>query len=170
MDRRSRSLVLAVLSLLSVCRWQQADSFSIGNLPSRIVHRSFTTKVTKRSGAAVNAGSGDDDAYLFPEEQAAEGDMSSTSFARSESFVSEADAFEQANALAAQTTVELPSEIEQSFMQYALSIILGRALPDARDGLKPVHRRILFAMSELGLVSNQAHRKCARVVGEVLGK
>ena len=54
--------------------------------------------------------------------------MSSTSFARSESFVSEADAFEQANALAAQTTVELPSEIEQSFMQYALSIILGRTV------------------------------------------
>lgn len=55
-------------------------------------------------------------------------------------------------------------------MQYALSIILGRALPDARDGMKPVHRRILYAMNGLGLGPNTAHRKCARVVGEVLGK
>mmetsp|Transcript_25222 Transcript_25222/g.55070 ORF Transcript_25222/g.55070 Transcript_25222/m.55070 type:complete len:840 (+) Transcript_25222:638-3157(+) len=67
-------------------------------------------------------------------------------------------------------SVELPDEISQSFMQYALSIILGRALPDARDGLKPVHRRILYAMSGLGLGPNSSHRKCARVVGEVLGK
>ena len=55
-------------------------------------------------------------------------------------------------------------------MQYALSIILGRALPDARDGMKPVHRRILYAMNGLGLNSNSSYRKCARVVGEVLGK
>jgi DNA gyrase subunit A len=55
-------------------------------------------------------------------------------------------------------------------MQYALSIILGRALPDARDGLKPVHRRILYAMNGLGLSPNSSYRKCARVVGEVLGK
>jgi DNA gyrase subunit A len=55
-------------------------------------------------------------------------------------------------------------------MQYALSIILGRALPDARDGLKPVHRRILFAMNGLGLSPGGSYRKCARVVGEVLGK
>jgi len=68
------------------------------------------------------------------------------------------------------TSIELPSEIENSFMQYALSIILGRALPDARDGLKPVHRRILFAMHGLNLNPSGGHRKCARVVGEVLGK
>ena len=57
-----------------------------------------------------------------------------------------------------------------AFMKYALSTILGRALPDARDGLKPVHRRILFAMRELKLEPSSQYRKCARVVGEVLGK
>jgi len=67
-------------------------------------------------------------------------------------------------------SIELPSEIESSFMQYALSIILGRALPDARDGLKPVHRRILFAMNGLNLGPSTGYRKCARIVGEVLGK
>ena len=51
-----------------------------------------------------------------------------------------------------------------------MSVIVGRALPDVRDGLKPVHRRILFAMHELGMTSGKPHRKCARVVGEVLGK
>ena len=55
-------------------------------------------------------------------------------------------------------------------MQYALSIILGRALPDARDGMKPVHRRILYAMNGLGMNPTTSFRKCARVVGEVLGK
>ena len=66
--------------------------------------------------------------------------------------------------------IDLPDEVSSSFMQYALSIILGRALPDARDGMKPVHRRILYAMHGLGLAPSTAHRKCARVVGEVLGK
>ena len=65
---------------------------------------------------------------------------------------------------AAPTEISLPSEISNSFMQYALSIILGRALPDARDGLKPVHRRILYAMSGLGLMPGSSHRKCARLV------
>ena len=68
------------------------------------------------------------------------------------------------------TSIDLPDEVGNSFLQYALSIILGRALPDARDGLKPVHRRILYAMYGLNLSSNSQHRKCARVVGEVLGK
>ena len=54
--------------------------------------------------------------------------------------------------------------------QYAMSVIVGRALPDVRDGLKPVHRRILFAMEQLGLAAGRPHRKCARVVGEVLGR
>ena len=67
-------------------------------------------------------------------------------------------------------SVDLKSELGDSFMQYAMSIILGRALPDARDGLKPVHRRILFAMHALNLQPEGPHRKCARVVGEVLGK
>ena len=63
--------------------------------------------------------------------------------------------------------IDLPTEIKNSFMQYALSIILGRALPDARDGLKPVHRRILYAMHGLNLGPSSGFRKCARVVGEV---
>ena len=65
---------------------------------------------------------------------------------------------------------ELRREAEQSYLSYAMSVIVGRALPDVRDGLKPVHRRILFAMDELGLQPNKPFRKCARVVGEVLGK
>lgn len=51
-----------------------------------------------------------------------------------------------------------------------MSVVVGRALPDVRDGLKPVHRRILYAMYEMGMVANKPHKKCARVVGEVLGK
>ncbi|RZC45363.1 hypothetical protein C5167_038309 [Papaver somniferum] len=66
--------------------------------------------------------------------------------------------------------MELHKEAHDSYMAYAMSVLLGRALPDVRDGLKPVHRRILFAMHELGLSSRKPHRKCARVVGEVLGK
>lgn len=67
-------------------------------------------------------------------------------------------------------TIELNDELKSSFMSYAMSTILGRALPDARDGLKPVHRRVLFAMQCLGLTPDSTYRKCARVVGEVLGK
>src|SRR5580704_15382248 len=59
--------------------------------------------------------------------------------------------------------------MRRSYLDYAMSVIIGRALPDVRDGLKPVHRRILFAMSEMGLAFNRAHRKCAGIVGEVLG-
>ncbi len=66
--------------------------------------------------------------------------------------------------------IELESELKTSFMQYAMSTILGRALPDVRDGLKPVHRRILYAMHGLNLQPDGGHRKSARVVGEVLGK
>jgi DNA gyrase subunit A len=64
----------------------------------------------------------------------------------------------------------LHNEMSQSYLEYAMSVIVGRALPDARDGLKPVHRRILYAMHELGLTPDRPFRKCARVVGEVLGK
>ncbi|MCA1993598.1 MAG: DNA gyrase subunit A [Coleofasciculus sp. S288] len=64
----------------------------------------------------------------------------------------------------------LRNEMTQSYLEYAMSVIVGRALPDARDGLKPVHRRILYAMHELGLTPDRPFRKCARVVGEVLGK
>lgn len=66
--------------------------------------------------------------------------------------------------------VELHKEVSESYLSYAISVLIGRALPDARDGLKPVHRRILFAMHELGLSSKKPFKKSARVVGEVLGK
>jgi DNA gyrase subunit A len=65
---------------------------------------------------------------------------------------------------------DLRNEMSRSYLEYAMSVIVGRALPDARDGLKPVHRRILYAMHELGLTPDRPFRKCARVVGEVLGK
>ena len=64
----------------------------------------------------------------------------------------------------------LHEEMQDSYMAYAMSVIMSRALPDARDGLKPVHRRILYAMHSLGLQPEGAHKKCARVVGEVIGK
>ena len=66
--------------------------------------------------------------------------------------------------------IEIQQEMEQSFLDYAMSVIVARALPDARDGLKPVHRRILWAMHEAGLRPDRNHRKCATVVGDVLGK
>ncbi|MBI1936259.1 DNA gyrase subunit A [Candidatus Woesearchaeota archaeon] len=64
----------------------------------------------------------------------------------------------------------IQDEMKQAYLDYSMSVIVGRALPDARDGLKPVHRRVLFAMNELGLKNNQPFKKSARVVGEVLGK
>jgi DNA gyrase subunit A len=65
---------------------------------------------------------------------------------------------------------DLRDEMSRSYLEYAMSVIVGRALPDARDGLKPVHRRILYAMHELGLSPDRPFRKCARVVGDVIGK
>jgi DNA gyrase subunit A len=101
----------------------------------------------------------------------------STSSSDDNGYISESEIAARANAMLTTTTtngnnniIDLPDEISSSFMQYALSIILGRALPDARDGLKPVHRRILYAMNGLGLSPGSSYRKCARVVGEVLGK
>ncbi|WP_413315480.1 DNA gyrase/topoisomerase IV subunit A [Prochlorococcus sp. SS52] len=66
--------------------------------------------------------------------------------------------------------ISLHQEMQRSYLEYAMSVIVGRALPDARDGLKPVQRRILYAMHELGLTPERPFRKCARVVGDVLGK
>ncbi|RVY43038.1 DNA topoisomerase (ATP-hydrolyzing) subunit A [Helicobacter pylori] len=66
--------------------------------------------------------------------------------------------------------VGIDSSIEESYLAYSMSVIIGRALPDARDGLKPVHRRILYAMYELGLTSKVAYKKSARIVGDVIGK
>jgi DNA gyrase subunit A len=66
--------------------------------------------------------------------------------------------------------IALHAEMQRSYLEYAMSVIVGRALPDVRDGLKPVHRRIVYAMHELGLTPDRPYRKCARVVGDVLGK
>ncbi|NEP70875.1 MAG: DNA topoisomerase 4 subunit A [Okeania sp. SIO2G4] len=77
----------------------------------------------------------------------------------------------QLNLLSGQVvTAALHIEMQQSYLEYAMSVIIGRALPDVRDGQKPVHRRILYAMHELGLAPDRPFRKCARVVGDVLGK
>ena len=64
----------------------------------------------------------------------------------------------------------IDDEIKESFINYSMSVIVSRALPDVRDGLKPVHRRVLYAMYELGLVPGRPYKKCATVVGDVLGK
>jgi DNA gyrase subunit A len=66
--------------------------------------------------------------------------------------------------------VNIEDEMKRSYMDYAMSVIIGRALPDIRDGLKPANRRVLYAMRHMGLASNRAYRKCAAIVGEVLGK
>jgi DNA gyrase subunit A len=66
--------------------------------------------------------------------------------------------------------VNIEDEVKDSYLNYAMSVIVGRALPDVRDGLKPVHRRIMYAMSELGLEHTKPYKKCARIVGETLGK
>src|ERR671912_557948 len=66
--------------------------------------------------------------------------------------------------------INIEDEMKKSYLDYAMSVIIGRALPDIRDGLKPVHRRILFGMSELGLNYNRPTRKSAKIVGEVMGK
>src|SRR5437868_6216744 len=64
----------------------------------------------------------------------------------------------------------IQDEMKTSYIDYAMSVIVGRAIPDVRDGLKPVHRRILFTIDEMGLVYNKPYKKAARVVGDVLGK
>ncbi len=68
-----------------------------------------------------------------------------------------------------QTPINIEDEMKRSYIDYAMSVIIGRALPDVRDGLKPVHRRILHGMNEMGLAPNKASRKCAKIVGEVMG-
>jgi DNA gyrase subunit A len=65
--------------------------------------------------------------------------------------------------------VNIEDEMSRSYLDYAMSVIIGRALPDVRDGLKPAHRRVLYAMRQMGLASNRAYRKCAKIVGEVIG-
>ena len=66
--------------------------------------------------------------------------------------------------------IEISQEMKKSYIDYSMSVIVGRALPDARDGLKPVHRRILYSMIEQGITLDKPYRKSARIVGDVLGK
>ena len=66
--------------------------------------------------------------------------------------------------------INIDDEMKSAYIDYSMSVIVSRALPDVRDGLKPVHRRVLFGMHELGVRSNTAYKKSARIVGEVLGK
>ena len=66
--------------------------------------------------------------------------------------------------------INISTEMRTSFLDYAMSVIVARALPDVRDGLKPVHRRILYAMNDLGMTSDKPFKKSARIVGEVIGK
>src|SRR5438132_10379936 len=66
--------------------------------------------------------------------------------------------------------VSISDEMQKSYLDYAMSVIIGRAIPDVRDGLKPVHRRVLYSMAEQGIRATGPHRKSARVVGDVLGK
>ena len=66
--------------------------------------------------------------------------------------------------------VDIQDEMQVAYLDYAMSVIVARALPDVRDGLKPVHRRILYAMQDMGLTSDKPYKKSARIVGEVLGK
>jgi DNA gyrase subunit A len=68
-----------------------------------------------------------------------------------------------------QQPVNIEDEMRRSYIDYAMSVIIGRALPDVRDGLKPVHRRILYGMHEMSLAANKPYRKCAKIVGEVMG-
>src|SRR5471030_1711115 len=69
-----------------------------------------------------------------------------------------------------QTSVSIEEQMREAYLEYAMSVIVGRALPDVRDGMKPVHRRILFAMHDLGNTHDKAYKKSARVVGDVIGK
>ena len=68
------------------------------------------------------------------------------------------------------TEHDLAKEVKDSFLDYAMSVIVSRALPDVKDGLKPVHRRIIYGMNELGNTPDKPHKKCARIVGDVMGR
>ena len=72
--------------------------------------------------------------------------------------------------IGALTPIDIEEDLKKSFMSYAMAVIVSRALPDARDGLKPVHRRILYSMMELGVTPDKPYRKSARIVGDCMGK
>src|SRR3972149_1202804 len=82
----------------------------------------------------------------------------------------ERDEEQSENSIGKLKDVKIVEEMQRSYLDYAMSVIVARALPDVRDGLKPVHRRILYAMNEIGLTHQAKYRKSATVVGEVLGK
>src|ERR1700723_1488406 len=67
-------------------------------------------------------------------------------------------------------SINIEEEMRRSYLDYSMSVIIGRALPDVRDGLKPVHRRILFTMQQMGLQPNKKYTKCAKVVGQAMGQ
>lgn len=165
-------LVLAFILLVHVI-WFQADAFQlfaprpIANLivPSTSYSpRPTIAKIHRHTQNIHQWRSQKDDSDFSNEDSDSDVQSSHVSLEALES--------DAANKLVAsgESLIDLPEEIKKSFLQYAMSIILGRALPDARDGLKPVHRRILYSMHQLNLSPTSSHRKCARVVGEVLGK
>ena len=78
--------------------------------------------------------------------------------------------FEKTLSMTKLVNIEVEAELRQSFIDYAMAVNRSRAIPDVRDGLKPVHRRILYSMSEMGLTPDKAYKKCAAIVGDVLGK
>src|SRR4030095_9269635 len=77
---------------------------------------------------------------------------------------------EESSNIQQKVPVSIQDELRTSYLDYSMSVIIGRAIPDVRDGLKPVHRRVLYSMQEQGIRPNGPHRKSARVVGDVLGK
>src|SRR5687767_7879002 len=81
-----------------------------------------------------------------------------------------ADQPQEPNTTGLRIPTNLADEMQQSYMAYAMSVIIGRALPDVRDGLKPANRRVLYTMNEMGLVPGRGYRKCAAIVGDVMGK
>ena len=129
-------------------------SFSRRRIGEEEQHHRRHRKVRTFAAASSSSSSSDDDGG------GKGGNKSSTFAEEEEEFSSDSNIVD----------LELHVEARQSYLAYAMSVIVGRALPDVRDGLKPVHRRILYAMHELNLDHNKPFKKCARVVGEVLGK
>lgn len=160
-----------------------------GLLPRLYAFASFNSRGQFRSSFLRNLGSGGRVAFhrcrMISDNNGGDDDSSENDLSRSSSdgdddivpFFQSQDKDGSGNSLSTNIllnpriqNIELNDELKSSFMSYAMSTILGRALPDARDGLKPVHRRVLYAMQCLNLTPDNTYRKCARVVGEVLGK
>ena len=146
----SSSLSLSLLSFSS--RRQRGEEEEQHRRRRRRVPPLYRHRKVRTFAAASSSSSSDDDG--------GGGNKSSTFVKEGEEFSSDSNIVD----------LELHVEARQSYLAYAMSVIVGRALPDVRDGLKPVHRRILYAMHELNLDHNKPFKKCARVVGEVLGK